>query len=243
MATPPEEQRSHDESWLRRFVRVSRDYGIAIAARVAYSKIRGLLCPALALPSAPLYNAKRRELSLLLYSAEQSTSTLDAAVKVIAARGGLDWEICICERHPLSPQMAHMLAGLRGTQPWIRIVTADAIVDDEMAARWTVEQATGEFVALVAPGHTPEGESISRLLARLHSDPGIDAAVLLGADSDCDHHPASWSDCRILLQRKSGYLAALPARWLLTAPTLSKELHEAGVPIAYMSARERPVLD
>ncbi|MGH6852020.1 MAG: hypothetical protein ACREDJ_02250, partial [Methylocella sp.] len=59
----------------------------------------------------------------------------------------------------------------------------DESVDDATAARWTVEQATGQFVALVAPGYTPKAGGIARLLARLRNDPGIDAAVLAGTDS------------------------------------------------------------
>ena len=78
--------------------------------------------------------------------------------------------------------MASALARLRGTQPWIRIVTADESIDDATAARWTVEQATGQFVALVGPGYAPEADAIARLLVRLHNDPGIDAAVLVGKD-------------------------------------------------------------
>jgi hypothetical protein len=233
----------NDGSFLHRFLRAYRDFGFVIATRVAYSKIRGMLRPASALPAPPIYNAMPREVSFLLNTAEQSAATIGAVVEVIARRGGLDWDVCICERSPVAPKMAHALAHLRGTQPWIRVVTADKSVDDAMAARWTVEQTTGEFVALVAPGYTPEAEAISRLLARLHDDPDIDAAVLLGTDSDCDRPPAGWNDCRMLLQRKSGYLAALPVRWLLTAPALSKELYEAGVPITYMPVRERAGLD
>ena len=78
--------------------------------------------------------------------------------------------------------MARTLARIRGTQPWIRIVTTDKSVDDATAARWTVEQATGQFVALVAPGYTPDAGAITRLLARLHNDSGIDAAVLIGTE-------------------------------------------------------------
>ena len=230
---------------LRRFVTVSRDFGFVIAMRVAYSKVRGRLCPALALPDAPVHNARHREVSFLLITAGQDAATLDAVVEVLAGRGGLDWEVCICERSPGEPEMARALARLRGTQPWIRLVTTDESVDGATAARWTVEQATGQFVALVAPGYTPEAGAIDRLLARLHNDSGIDAAVLAGTDSGSGSSPPSvrWADCRLLLQRKSGYLAALSGRWPLTAPALAKELDEAGVPTAYMSAWESEVLD
>ena len=226
---------------LHRFVTVSRGFGFVIAMRVAFSKVRGRLCPALALPDAPVHNARRREVSVLLCTVEHGAATLDAVFEGLAGRGGLDWEVCICERSPVEPEMARALVRVRGTQPWIRIVTTDESVDDATAARWTVEQATGQFVALVAPGYTPEADAIARLLARLHNDSGTDAAVLVGTDSGSDSPPSSvpWADCRLLLQRKSGYLAALPGRWPLTAPALAQDLDEAGVPTAYLVARER----
>jgi hypothetical protein len=235
----------NDLSLLRRFVTVSRDFGFVIAMRVAYSKVRGKLWPALALPDAPVHNARHREVSVLLSTAEQGAATLDAVVEVLAGRGGLDWEVCICERSPVEPEMARALARFRGTQPWIRIVTTDESVDDATAAQWTLEQATGQFVAFVAPGYTPEADAIARLLARLHNDSGIDAAVLVGTDSGSGSPPSSipWADCCLLLQRKSGYLAALPGRWPLTAPALAKDLDVAGVPTAYMAAWESEVLD
>jgi hypothetical protein len=230
---------------LRRFVAVSRDFGFAVAMRAAYSKVRGRLCPALALPDAPVYNTRHREVSVLLNTAEQGAATLDAVVEVLAERGGLGFEVCICERSPVEPQMARTLARIRGTQPWIRIVTTDESVDDATAARWTVEQATGKFVALVAPGYTLEAGAIARLLARLRNDAGIDAAALVGTDSGSGSPPSlvPWSDCCLLLQRKSEYLAALGGRWLLTAPALAKDLDEAGVQTAYVPAREGEVPD
>jgi cellulose synthase/poly-beta-1,6-N-acetylglucosamine synthase-like glycosyltransferase len=230
---------------LCRFATVSRDFGFVVAMRVAYSKIRGRLRPALALPDAPVYNVRHRELSVLLSTAEQGATTFDAVVAVLAGRGGSDWEVCICERSSAKPETARALAGLRGTQPWIRIVTTDESVDDATAARWTMEQATGQFVALVAPGYTPEADAIDRLIARLDNDSGINAVVLVGTDngSDGPSSRVSWADCRMLLQRKSGYLAAHPGRWLLTAPALAKELAESGVPITYMAGRESEVLD
>ncbi len=224
-----------DRSPLRRFVTVSRDFGFAVAMRVAYSKLRGWLYPALALPDAPIYYARHREVSFLLTTAEEGAATLDGVVEILAGRGELDWELCICERSPAAPETAHAVARLRGTQPWIRIVTTDESVDDATATRWTVEQATGQFVALVAPGYTPDAEAIATLLARLHDDSEIDAAMLVGANSGSGN-PPRWADCRLLLQRKSGYLAALPGRWPLTAPALAKALDEAGVPAAYLAA-------
>jgi hypothetical protein len=209
--------------------------------RVAYSKLRGRLCPALALPEAPLYNAPHREVSFLLGTAGQGAATLDAVVEVLAGRGSLGWEVCICERSPVEQEMAGSLARVRGTQPWIRIVTADESVDDVTAARWTVEQATGQFVALVARGYAPKADVIARLLARLQNDAGIDAAVLVRADRDSSGPPSfdASADCCLLLQRKSGYLAAHKGRWHLAAQALAKDLDEAGVPTAYVEEWEK----
>lgn len=235
----------NDRSPLRRFVAVCRDFGVLIALRVAYSKVRGRLCPALALPDAPVYKPGHRELSVLLSTAGRAAVTLDAVVEALAERGLLDWEVCICERLPVEPEIAGVLARVRGTQPWIRIVTADESIDDATAARWTVEQATGQFVALMAPGYAPKAGAIARLLARLQNDFRIDAAVLAGADRDLGGPPPldAVMDCRLLLQRKSGYLTALEGRWHLAASVLAKDLAEAGVPLAYMAALENEEQD
>ncbi len=103
----------------------------------------------------------------------------------------------------------------------------------------------GQFVALVAPGYTPDAGAIAKLLAQLHDDSGIDAAALAGADSGSGSPPSPvrWADCRLLLQRKSGYLAALPGRWPLTAPVLTKNLDKAGVPTAYVAAWKSEMAD
>ena len=230
----------NDRSALCRFITVSRDFGFVVAMRVTYSKFRGGLFPALALPDPPVYNARQREVSVLLSTAEQGAATLDAVVEVLAGRVNLNWEVCVCERTPVEPEMARALARLRGTQPWIRVVTTDESVDDATAARWTVEQATGEFVALVAPGYIPDAHAITRLLARLRNDSGINAAALVGTNSgSCGPQSRVPSaDCSLLLQRKSRYLASLPGRPLLTAPALAKELNEAGAPTAYIAASE-----
>lgn len=223
-------------SSLRRFVRVSRDFGLAAAIRVTCSKIRGLLWPALALPGAPVYTA-RRELSFLLDAATQEVATLHSIVDMIAARGGSEWEICIGEPASVEARMAGVLASLRGTRPWIRIVTTDRSIDGRTAALWTVEQATGQFVALVAPGSLVTTDAVARLLARLDEDSGSDCAVLLAGDGD--HSGASRrraASCRILVQRKSTYLDALPEKELMTAVALVESLEEAGVPIVYVTA-------
>lgn len=230
---------------LRRFVTVVRDFGFVVAMRVAYSSLRGRLYPSLALQAAPLYDAPHREVSILLSTAEHGDATMNAVVEILAGRGRSDWEVCIGERAPVAPEMARALARFRGTQPWIRIVTTDRTVDDAVAARWTVEQATGQFVALVAPGYTPESDAIGRLLARLHDVPGIDAAVLCGTEngSGGSLSRVPLADCRLVLQRKAGYLAALPRRWSLSLLALVQDLELAGVPIAYIAARKRGAPD
>ncbi len=239
---PVEERSLNGPSPLRRFVAVTRDFGLAVAMRVAYSKVRGRLCPALALPDAPIYNTRRRELSVLLGTAGQCAATLDAVVEVLAGRGGSDWEVCICERSPVAPNMARTLARIRGTLPWIRIVTTDKSVDDATAAQWTIEQATGQFVALVASGYLPDTGAITRLLTQLQNDSGLIAAVLI-ATEEGQGLPARWAGCRLVLQRKSGYLAALSERWPLTAPALAKYLDEAGVPTVHIPEQKSEAPD
>jgi hypothetical protein len=235
-----EKSRLKDRAGLRRFVTVSRDFGFVIGTRVAYSKLRGRLLPALALPDAPVYKALQRQVSVLLSTAEQGAATLDAVINALAGRRELDWEVCICERSPVEPETARVIGHFRGTQPWIRAVTTDQSVDNTTAARWTVEQATGQFVALLAPGYAAGADAIARLLTRLHNDPGIDAAALVGTA----HDPrCPWVHCRLVLQRKSGYLAAVPGRWPLTAPALAKDLGEAGATTAYVAACESETLD
>jgi hypothetical protein len=220
---------------LARFAEVCRNFGLGTAARVAISAVRGRLWPALALPGAPAYDARQREVSVLLSTAGRDADALDAIAEIVAGPEGSNWEICVCERAPVEPKMAQALARIRGTLPRIRIVTADQSVDPMTAARWTVEQATGRFIALTALGYRLEVRAIARLLGRLHDDPGIDAAVMVatGNGSHALPSPVAWEDCKLLLQRKPGYLAALPGRGLLTAPTSAEDLDAAGVATAY----------
>ena len=228
-----------NSSPLRQFVTVLRKFGFVTATRVAYSKIRGILRPELALPDTPAYSTGHREVSVFLSTADHGAATIDAAINVLARRGGAGWEVCICE-HSAAQEAAPALARWRGTQPWIRIVTADDAIDDATARRWTVEQATGEFVLLVAPGYSPEADAIARLLARLRNDPGTNVAVLAGADGgsarSTRRNPPP--DYPLLLFRKSAYLASLSDRWLLSAPELARLLDEAGTPIACVAAEE-----
>ena len=217
-----------DRSALGAFLTVTRNFGLTIALRVTYSKVRGWICPALALPRAPTRNVRHRELSILLSTIDQSATTLSGVAEVVARHSASNWEICICERPPLAPEVALTLARLRGTQPWIRIVTSDESVDEATAAQWTVEQATGRFVALMAPGSTPDAATFERLLAHLHSDSGIDAAVLLRTNNDSGALPSpiAAADCQLLLQRKSAYLSTFPLRLELRVAAVASELRE-----------------
>ena len=219
---------------LGRFVRVARNFGFGIAIKVAYSKVRGRLCPALALPEAPTYGRRPRELSLLVNAGEQSVATLEAIVEVVSGRCERGWEICICGGSWLETETARALEHLRGTGPWIRIVMADASIDKATAARWALEQATGQFVALLAPRYVPAPGTLDGLLAGLRDGCGIEAGVLVKPDSDSGSPPSSvaWTDCCLLLQRKSSYLAALAGRWLLNAPSLARYLHDSGMPVS-----------
>jgi hypothetical protein len=228
----------NDLSLPRRFLKVSRNFGLAVAVKVTYSKIRGVLFPALALPDGRVYDRRPRQVSFLIDTAEHDAATVNAVVDVIGAHDGGTWEICICERPALPPEMARLLERLRGTQPWIRIVRADATIDGTTAARWIVEQATGQFIALVAPRYALSAEAIRGLLDQMHRDPELDAAALIGTHDEPEKSslPAAGVDCRLVMQRKSGYLASQPERWPLTAPALVRQLHEAKVRTAYVRA-------
>jgi hypothetical protein len=217
------------------FFKVCRDFGMRTAVRVVYFRLRGTLFPALALPDPAVPNITPHELSVLLDTTEHDAVTISSIVDLVASRGRSDWEICICEHVPVEPKMAQTLARCRGTTPWIRIITADICADEAIAAQWTVEQATGEYVALVGSGYAPQLESFSRLLARLRRTPEFDAAALIKANAECDgtSSPVSKSNCCLLLQRKSGYLAAFKGRWAFTAPQLAYSLEWQGAAIVY----------
>lgn len=229
----------NDLSPLRRFVTAACRYGLNVAITVAYSKVRGRLFPALALPDERVHNHAPRELSILIGAAEQDAATLEAVVQVIAERGGSDWEVCVSDRPAMGPELGRAVSRLRGTKPWIRVVPADGSVDDVTAAQWTVEQATGEFVAFVAPGYIVDADAIARLLDRLRGEPRIEAALLVGQLSSPGALAAEpqFADCRLLVQKKSRYLAMSAGRWPLTARALAKTLDEAGAPIAVVAPR------
>lgn len=225
-------------SLLWRFVRAWRDFGFVVAAKVAFSKIRGGLFPTLALAEPPAYDGPPRQLTILFDAARQHAAGLQAAVDVLAKRGGLDWEICICDRPPVARETARKLAQLRGTAPWIRVVSADASTNAVTASQWTVEQSTGEFVAVVGQGYWFTAEAIAVLLSRLHEDPAVEAALLLAPD---ELSSGLQSDaCRLVLQRKSQYLAVSYESWPLQAPALARTLAEKGVPTAIFRTEPDP---
>ena len=191
----------------------------------------------MALPGAPVYHNAPRELSILIGVTEHDAATLEAVVQVIAERGGSDWEVCVCGRPAMGREFERALSRLRGAKPWIRVVSADGSVDDVTAAQWTVEQSTGEFVALVAPGYIVNADAIGRLLRRLRGEPRMEAAILVERVSDLSDLGAQpYSDCLLLIQKKSRYLTTSSGRWPLTAPAVGKTL-EAGTPIAIIARR------
>jgi hypothetical protein len=229
----------HERSPWRRFISVYRNFGLGVALRVTTSKVRGVLFPASGMPDAPTYDGPHRELSVLIDAAGHDVATLQVIIEALARREQSNWEMCICERHPLRADVGRELSRLRGSYPWIRIVSTDPTVDKSTAAQWTVEQATGEFVALLAPRCTFDAAAAAELLARLYNDPEIEAAMLLETDNGSvgPPKPPQSGDCRLLVQRKSGYLAAAPGKWPLTAPALAKALDEVGARTAIVSAR------
>jgi hypothetical protein len=220
-----------ERSSLRRFLVVRRKFGIAVAFNVTLSKLRGKLWPHLALPDAPILDLTPHELTVLLSTAGQTPQTVDTLVRILAERGGSGWDLCIADRSPASPAMAHTLDSCRGKHPWLRIVTTDQTIDDITAARWTVEQATGQFVALLEPGYTPDANVLIKLLASLHDDSCKDAAALIAG---IPTSPVPWTACRLLLLRKSAYLASCAGRWPLTVPALAGHLEQTNLPTKYL---------
>jgi glycosyl transferase family 2 len=227
----------HERSSWRRFISVYRNFGLGVALKVTISKVRGVLLPASAMPDAPTCDGPQRELSIFIDAAGHDVATLQVIIEALARRKQSNWEMCICAHPPLRPDIGRVLSRFRDKYPWIRIVSTDQAVDKSTAAQWTVEQATGEFVALLAPQHTFDADAATELLARLQRDPQIAAAMLLETDSGSvgPSKPPRWDDCRLLLQRKSQYLAAAPQEWPLTAPALAKALDEVGARTAIVA--------
>jgi hypothetical protein len=220
-----------ERSPLHALVAITRNFGLIITMRVIYSKIRGLLVPALALPRASPHVATQRELSVLLSTLEQSAATLNTTIEAIVGHRSSNWELCICERTPTTPEMARVLDRWRGTQPWIRIITSNERINLATAAQWTVEQASGEFVALVAANYSANADVIEKLLTYLRNDTEIGVALIVSADNACDASSplAMAAECRLLVQKKAAYLAAFPQQLQLGASAVASMLHEAGV--------------
>src|SRR5690242_14533650 len=99
-----------DRSPLDLFSKVCRSFGMRMASRVTYFRLRGALFPALALPDPSVPSTTPHELSVLLDTAEHDWVTIGSIVDLLAGRRKLDWEICICERVPVEPRMAQILA-------------------------------------------------------------------------------------------------------------------------------------
>ena len=104
----------------------------------------------------------------------------------------------------------------------------------QLNGRWS--RLRGHILLFWLQGMRHEFEAFSHLLTRLLDSPEFDAAALVGADTHSGSSPWSASNraCSLLLQRKSGYLAAFQGRWVLTAPLAARALQETGTPIAYI---------
>ncbi len=215
-----------DQSPLGLFRKVRKNFGLATAIRVSFFRLRGALIPALALPPPPVQRAAWRDISILLDAAEHDVATLDGVIHLLADRNRLDWEVCIRAHEPLTADKAQALARWRGAKPWIRVVAADASIDGVTAAQWTVEQATGRYLALLAPGWAPQFDAFAALLDRLRSEPKIDAAALIGRDGGQVER-----NCRLLLHRKAQYLTLSQGYWPLAAGSALGLLQKMGKPI------------
>jgi hypothetical protein len=218
-----------DRSALGRFLLTCRRFGLLVAVNVARSKLRGWLFPATALPDRPPRAQRARDLAILLDAAEHAADDLDGIIGAIAGSASSSWEICICERRPVSPDIAQALARWRGRHAWLRIVSSDPEIDAVTAARLTLEQATGRFVALVAPGYAVGSEALAALLARLREEPEQRAAAL-GTGVRHHRHPPRRrlaAGCRLLMLRKADYLLLPKMAGLLSARTVAAHLDEA----------------
>jgi hypothetical protein len=220
---------------IHRFVAVSRKFGLTVALRVAYSKVRGALLPSLRLPEAS-WTAQNRQLSVLLEATDHGLDSLHRLGDMIVTQNNLDWELCICERPAATSEMIAGLKRLRGAHPCIRIVTANNHVTDDIAARWTVEQATGQFLALIATNYVPDPRSICRLLLRLQQNSEITAVAIIDWDRADRARSIAWEHCLMLVQRKSSYL--FRGDWQLSVTRAAKALSDRRVPIEIIAKND-----
>jgi hypothetical protein len=225
---------SDDRSPLRLFFQVCRKFGLATGIRVVFFRLRGLVFPARALPDPMVPDGVPHQISILVSAAEQGADTLEMLAGLVAHRQRSDWELCVCAHAPLKPSTSRALARRRGTHPCFRVVEAKEGVDAATAAQWTVEQATGEMIALLGTDFTPPEDAFARLLSRLRADAACDAAVLIrqGAGSDGASVGLERAECLLFLQRKSNYLAAFDRRWALTAGDAAGTLARAAARLA-----------
>jgi len=220
---------------LRRFFGVWEAYGLRVASNVILSKLRGTLNPAEALPGPPVY-ATRRRLSFLIRVEEHEPATINAIAAAVSAAEGA-FEVVFCER-AVTDASGSVASRLRGARPWFRFVGVTQEVDARTAASWTVEQATGRYVAFIARGCAPESADIERLLTPLEEDDALSAAGLFETSESGEPLRA----IRLLALRKSLYLARFPLTFPMTAPALLEALAKSGTPVLelpYPANRER----
>ncbi|HVN90487.1 MAG TPA: hypothetical protein VMT61_11790 [Candidatus Binataceae bacterium] len=210
---------------LGRFFAIWRDYGSVVAARVVWSKFKGALSPSLAIPANINYAPICRDFGVLLNAADYSRIALNNLIEGFSkeSRGGV--EICILERRSGS-----LCDTLRGSQPLIRIITVDDSVRNGVAIRWTVEQATARYIALIAPECCMEVRELKSLVKALDENGEIDGVASCVANS-----AANSESCKLLLLRKSRFLELLPQCETLLPSACLRNLHSTGVPVAYVS--------
>jgi hypothetical protein len=228
-----------DQSPVGLFLKVYRNFGLATATRASYYRLRGRFFPALALKEMSLESTAPREVTFLLSTAEHDSVTLRAIVDLLAYRNRSDWEVCICARGPVTADMALTLSRVRGTKPWIRIIATDESVDAMTSAQWTVEQATGCYVALAAHRFAPHLDAVGQLLHRLRGDSASDTAALKRIDAGAGGQESriEQADCPLLLQRKLRYLEVFQGRWPLTATAAVGHLRQMGAAVACVELR------
>lgn len=207
-------------SLVRRFLEVTRDYGVKTAARLAVSKLRGKLAPSLALPEPPSYAGWRRDLTLLLRASQCDAATLASLADDLDA----SWEICVCDDAADATPVAALIARLRGASPYFRVISAREAPDERTAARWTVEQATGDAVAFLAPFAAVDRATLAAALSHVTSL-SHQGGVVISTRRENGAAPRE----RIYAQRKSAYLDVAQECWPLTAPDCVALARENGV--------------
>jgi hypothetical protein len=194
--------------------------------RVVYFRLRGILFPALALPDPSVPIDYPHDITIILSAKDHCAELIEGVVGFLLERGREDWELCLGAQMPLTPDHAQAIARHRGARPWIRIIDAEATVATGTSAQWTIEQATGEYVALLAPNPAPRLDVLAKLLPRLRDSAECAAVAMMSTENEA----------AVVLLRKSNYLAWFHGEWALTAREAFKRLGDRKCAIAYLPA-------